>query len=101
MKKISLTDKDILHLANLAKLRLTGEEVKRYKKQLEETLDYVANLNELDTKNVSSIFNFDYLKNSFFKDGEKNTRGLSQKQLKVNLKVKDDQYFVVEKILKK
>lgn len=98
-KKIFLTIKDISQLANLAKLKLTEKEMSRYKKQLEETLDYVVNLNQLKTKDVNSLSNFDYLKNSFFKDGGKNKRGLNQKQLKENLKAKGNQYFAVKRIL--
>lgn len=99
MKKNFLTDDSILHLAQLAKLKLNKEEIKRYKKQLEETLDYVKNLNELDTKKIDSIFNFVYLKNSYFKDGQENKRCLNKKQLTKNLKADENNYFEVERIL--
>lgn len=99
MKRIKLGKKDILHLSQLAKLNLTSEEIKRYRRQLEETLDYVDNLNELETERFSLIYNFDYLKNSFFQDSEENKRGLKKKQLTKNLKAKKNLYFVVKRIL--
>lgn len=94
-----MTDKDILHLGQLAKLNLEDEEIKQYKKQLEETLDYVNNLDELETESFSSLFSFEYLKNAYFKDGEENKRHLSKEQLEKNLTLKPNQYFIVKRIL--
>ena len=47
-----LTEEEVRHIARLANLTLTDEEVKKFQKQLSETLKYVEVLNELDTDNV-------------------------------------------------
>lgn len=47
-----LSEKDILHVAKLAKLTLSSEEIARYQKQLSEVVGYVEALNEVDTEGV-------------------------------------------------
>lgn len=43
---------DVSHVAKLANLPLSDEEKTRFEKQLSETLDYVKQLEEIDTKGV-------------------------------------------------
>ena len=45
-----LSEKDILHVAKLAKLTLSREEIDRYQKQLSEVVGYVEELNEVETQ---------------------------------------------------
>lgn len=45
----------VLRIAHLARLELSDEEVTYYQKTLGQTLDYVAQLSELDTDNVSHV----------------------------------------------
>ena len=47
-----LSEKDILHVAKLAKLTLSSEEITRYRKQLSDVVGYVGQLNEVDTEGV-------------------------------------------------
>lgn len=47
-----LSEKDILHVAKLAKLTLSGEEITRYQKQLSEVVGYVEELNEVETEGI-------------------------------------------------
>ncbi len=49
---MALTRKDVEHIANLARLTLTDEELERYRLQLSSILEHVAQLQELDTTNV-------------------------------------------------
>jgi len=44
-----LTRKQVEHVANLAKLDLTDEEIEIYRSQLSAILEYAAILNQLDT----------------------------------------------------
>lgn len=44
---------DVQHLAKLAKLTLTGEQVTRFSGQLDAIVDYIAQLNEVDTSSVT------------------------------------------------
>lgn len=49
----SLTPDQVRHIAKLARLRLTEEEVERYTTQLTSILSYVEMLQKVDTKNVA------------------------------------------------
>ncbi len=51
---MGLDKKDILKLANLAKLSLTSEEVEQYQQQLKEVLDYVDKLKELNLSTIEA-----------------------------------------------
>lgn len=44
---------DVKHIAKLANLPLTAEEEKTYGPQLQKVLDYVQQLQQVDTSNVS------------------------------------------------
>jgi aspartyl-tRNA(Asn)/glutamyl-tRNA(Gln) amidotransferase subunit C len=95
-----LTKEEVLHIATLAKLSLTDEEVDTYTSQLGETAHYVENLSELDTDSVSPTNNASKTENIFFDDGTPCTRMLSQEDAVLNSKQKkDDKYFVVKRIM--
>jgi aspartyl-tRNA(Asn)/glutamyl-tRNA(Gln) amidotransferase subunit C len=47
-----LTPDDVRHVAELAKLRLTDEEVIEYAEQLSDILDYAERLGEIDTTGI-------------------------------------------------
>ncbi len=99
MKKSKLTKEEILHLAKLSNLSLTDEEIEKFQKQLEETVEYVENLNELDTSKVEPTSQTTGLNDVFFADGDENKRGLSYEEAAKNAKSKKDGYFVVKRIM--
>lgn len=47
-----LSEAKVKHIAKLAKLTLTEEEIKKFQKQLSEIINYVDQLSQVDTKNV-------------------------------------------------
>jgi aspartyl-tRNA(Asn)/glutamyl-tRNA(Gln) amidotransferase subunit C len=49
---MTLTLEEVEHIAELARLNLTGEEKTRYKEQLSAILDYAAKLQALDTSGI-------------------------------------------------
>jgi aspartyl-tRNA(Asn)/glutamyl-tRNA(Gln) amidotransferase subunit C len=49
---MTLTLKEVEHIADLARLALTDEEKARYLEQLSNILDYAARLQALDTANI-------------------------------------------------
>ncbi len=83
-----LTRKDILHLAKLSQLQLSDEQVKKYETQIAETLEYVKNLDELDTSSVHETSQTTSLHNVTFEDGK-----ICERSIKKN------DYFVVKKVL--
>jgi aspartyl-tRNA(Asn)/glutamyl-tRNA(Gln) amidotransferase subunit C len=48
----TVTTEDVRHVAELASLELTAEELPRLAKDLNEVLGYIAQLNELETREV-------------------------------------------------
>jgi len=98
MKKKSLTKEEIIHLAKLAGLNLTDKEVEKYKIQLEETISYIENLNELDTEKVKPTSHTTSLTNVYFKDGQQNENAFSLSAVFRNAKNKEKNYFKVKKI---
>lgn len=52
---MALTKQDVQHLADLARLELTEEEIDTYRGQLGSILEYVAKLQELDTEGVEPM----------------------------------------------
>jgi len=49
---MKLSIEEVKHIAHLARLDLTNEEIQRYQGQLSSILDYIAMLQELDTSDV-------------------------------------------------
>jgi aspartyl-tRNA(Asn)/glutamyl-tRNA(Gln) amidotransferase subunit C len=49
---MSLTRKEVDHIANLARLELSDAEKEKYQEQLSAILDYAARLQQLDTSGI-------------------------------------------------
>jgi aspartyl-tRNA(Asn)/glutamyl-tRNA(Gln) amidotransferase subunit C len=88
---------DVSHIAKLANLPLTDEEKNKFEKQLDETLKYIENLQEIDTKNVQPTAHVTGLENVTREDvaGE----SLEQKQALGNAKKTHEGFFQVDAIL--
>lgn len=97
-KKRILSSEEIKHLVKLANLQLSEEELKKYGDQLEKTIEYVKNLDEVHTKNKLPTSHTVKLENVFFSDGEKNKRGLTLEEATKNAKNKKNGFFVVKRI---
>lgn len=52
---MALTEKDVRYVAELARLELTDEEVKKFLPQLDSILEHVNQLNQLDTTQVGPM----------------------------------------------
>ena len=57
---MSLTEKDVRYVSDLAHLELTEEEVKKFLPQIDSILDYMQKLNELDTTHVEPMAQVTY-----------------------------------------
>lgn len=88
---------DINHFAKLANLPLSEEEKKKFEKQLEETLDYVAQLEEIDTKQVEPTSHVTGLENVTHEDVA--APSLPQEEVLKNAKSKQNGLFKVPAIL--
>ncbi len=95
---MSVTKKDVEHIAKLARLEFNDEEINDYTQQLNKILEYVDKLNELDTENVeplshpvegSNVFREDELKTSVSRD-----------EALANAPDRTDEFFKVPKVIK-
>lgn len=75
---------DIAKVAKLANLTLSEEEEKKFEKQLEETITYIENLDEIDTTDVEPTSQVTGLENVTREDEVKPS--LSQEQALSNTK---------------
>lgn len=51
-----LTDKEVKHIATLARIQLTEKEEEHFKKDLSSILSYVGTLNSVPTDNVEPLY---------------------------------------------
>jgi len=70
---------EIKHLAKLARLELNEEDIKKFKKQIPEILEYVGKLKEINTENIQPTARVIDLKSVIRKDKPK----LTEKQEKL------------------
>lgn len=88
---------DISHIAKLANLPLSDEEQTKLEKQLEDTLSYIENLQEVNTKNIYPTAHVTGLENVTREDTTADS--LEQKQALANAKSTHDGFFQVNAIL--
>lgn len=65
---MKLSKKEVEHVAALARLGLTPQEIEKFQSQLSGILDYVGQLNEVDTEGVEPTAQVTGLKNVKRKD---------------------------------
>ncbi len=63
-----LTQEEIIHIARLANINLSEEEVEKFGKQLIDILSFVDNLNKGETSEVERLANVTGMKNIFRED---------------------------------
>ena len=85
-------DKKLLeHVAELARLKLNEEEIKKFLPQLKEILEFFSQLKDIDTDNVKPSFQPVELKNAMREDKEEQC--LSQDDALSLTEHKKDGYF--------
>jgi aspartyl-tRNA(Asn)/glutamyl-tRNA(Gln) amidotransferase subunit C len=52
---VKITRDDVVRVAELAYLDLSEDELEKYRRQIDEILDYIGKLNELDTSGVEPM----------------------------------------------
>lgn len=93
---MSLTIEEVRHIANLARLNLTDDELELYRKQLSAILDYFKQLEELETENIPPTANVSVDQNPLRVD--RTDLSLSPEELLHNAPEKDDHLFQVPPI---
>ncbi len=98
-KKPAVDRDEVLKIASLAKLHLTEDEVDLYTDQMNEILDYMHQLDELDTENVEPLSHVLDQLNMTRQDEEEPS--LSRDEALSNAPDSDGEYFVVPKVIEK
>ena len=94
---MSLSEKDVQYVAKLARLEVTDQEVAKYTQQLDNILEYVQQLNKLDTTAVEPLAHVLDLKNVTRED--KPAPSLTQQEVLSNGPEVQSGHFRVPKIM--
>lgn len=94
---MSLTRKEVEHVATLSRLALSDEELQRMTDELGATLQYVEKINELDTSAVEPMAHALSEENVFRPDEA--AEGLSRDEALANAPAQKDGYFKVPRII--
>ena len=94
---MKITEKEVLYVAELARLALSPEEVDRFTVQLNSILEYMDQLNELDTARVEPTSHVLPLTNVLRKDEV--GPSLTPDEVRSNAPEWDKGHFVVPKII--
>jgi len=94
---MAITRKEVEHVAGLAKLNLSEEELARMTDQLDTILSYVAKLDELDTEGVAPTTHAFSIHNAFRED--KVQESLPREEALANGPKENGEAFVVPRII--
>jgi aspartyl-tRNA(Asn)/glutamyl-tRNA(Gln) amidotransferase subunit C len=91
-----IKEEDVKHIAWLARLELSEEEIEKFTSQLGQVLEHAAKIKEVDTSQTSPTTHALPLKNVFREDKVKPS--LTQKEALKNASKEEKSFFVVPKI---
>ncbi len=94
---MSVTLKDVEHVALLARLSFSEDEKQRLTAELNEILQYMEQLNSLDTSGVEPLAQVIDLSNVFRNDELK--PGLPREEALKNAPAKSEKFFKVPKVI--
>jgi aspartyl-tRNA(Asn)/glutamyl-tRNA(Gln) amidotransferase subunit C len=94
---MSVSRKDVEHIAELARLKFNEDELENFTNQLNEILTYVEKLDELDTENVEPL-SHPVENNNVFRDDIVKPSVPKDEALK-NSPEKDENFFRVPKVI--
>jgi aspartyl-tRNA(Asn)/glutamyl-tRNA(Gln) amidotransferase subunit C len=94
---MAVTIKDVEHIAKLANLEFSDTEKTKFTQQMNQILDYVEQMNKLDTDKVEPLSHVIELSNVFRSDEVK--QSVSTEEALKNAPEKDEQFFKVPKVI--
>jgi len=94
---MKITREEVEHVAHLARLNLSGDELEKMTEQLDNILSYVAKLDELTTEGVEPTTHAFSIRNAFREDIVQES--LSQKEALKNCPVKNEEAFIVPRVI--
>lgn len=93
---MSLSRDQVKHIAKLSRLNLTDAEIDKYGAQLSHVLEYISQLNEIDTSSVEPTVNTTGLINVVRDDIAQES--LSREQALANAAEQNEGFFVVPNV---
>ena len=94
---MSITKDTILKIANLAKISITSDETEKLESEISSIISWVETLNEVDTENIEPMTNS--LQSSLRMREDEVNDGNKAKDILLNSHTKDDNFFVVPKVI--
>jgi aspartyl-tRNA(Asn)/glutamyl-tRNA(Gln) amidotransferase subunit C len=94
---MAISEKDVRHVALLARLAITDAEVQKFTQQLDDILEHAGKISALNVENVPPTSHAIPLKNVFREDKVGNC--LTPEEALANAPKKEDQAFVVPRIV--
>lgn len=94
---MQIEDKDVLHIAKLARLKLADNELENYKKNLQEILDFADTINHVNTDDIGETIGINENYNVFRKDEIKQEN--NKDELLSNAPSQDEGMFRIPKVI--
>ena len=94
---MKITKEEVLYVANLARLDLDDASIERFSQQIGSILEYVDQLNQVDTDGIRTTSHAIALTNAFREDAEK--QHLSRETALTNAPQQEEGSFVVPKVV--
>jgi len=96
-KTTILTKDEVIHIASLAKITLSDDEIEKFRQQLSTILDYVTVLNSVDITDIEPTRQITGLTNVLREDSIKPS--LNSDEVLRNAPQTNDGYFKIPKVL--
>ena len=94
---MAISKEELIHIAKLASLNLTEEEIERYSNDMTEILEFANEINSVNTDNVGETIAANEKYNVFRKDEIK--QNVDKEALLQNAPSKDDGMFRIPKVI--
>lgn len=96
---MKLSDKDIKHIADLARLELSAEELEKYGKQLSDVLNYIDQLEEVDVTDTEPTAQVTGLENVLREDEKDDWDEAEKKEALEQAPNLEDNQYKVKRVL--
>ncbi len=94
---MQISDEEVLHIAKLARINLSDDEIQDYKNNLEEILDFANTINQVNTDNIGETIGINENYNVFRKD--EIIQESNKEELLSNAPSQDDGMFRIPKVI--
>lgn len=94
---MSLSKEEVLHVAKLARLEFSPEEIEKYQQELNDILNYIDMLGEVDTEEVSPLSQVNNDVNNLREDSVR--KSLTVEEALKNAPMAEDGAVIVPKVV--